>query len=485
MQRDLARRSGRVWTADLRRCTVACVVAAPLVGVLALLAGAARAESPAPRVVERWSVTPSPVALEAFDGRVFTIDRSNRVGLTVFETLATPVVPGERIALPRRPTDVAYLRSITLEATTALHHVAEHAFVTTGSNDAELVAVLVQPGQPPSIDVTVDLPGSADALCVTASDGLLFVGRRLSAAWELVAVRPDGTVVGGLDLRQSLTSIEASPGLLRASSARWTHLIDVADPAHPTLLGTVPRASSPLPPLEVPRTTDFVVDGPVAYLATRQRQADLQRVDLGRPFDFSDANGDGILRLGCLGDSNTEASPTLTHWCEMLISLVGDPRFEVVNFAVSGATAIPTGNDASMQIEAALAPSVHLDAAVLAFGTNDTNLVHFSTDPALFESQITAIADAIEQHAATLAAAGLSVYVATTPPRWKALFGPNGYNERITALNDEIRARIPDSALIEFYAGFHPDPSEIGDGVHLNRRGQDKRAWRALRVLRR
>lgn len=457
-----------------------------LAALLTAFARAARADSTSPHLIRSWSVTPSPIALETADGRVFTVDRSNRVGLTVFEALASPSLPGARVTLPRYPTGgVAYSRSITFEPATSLHRVAEHAYVTTGSNDAEVVAVSIQPGEQPFVDQIIDLPGSADALCVAPSGGLLFVGRRRSAEAELVVLHLDGTVLGQLDLPQSIEAIDVSPEVLRVSSARWTYLVDVNDPAKPRLVATVPRDSSPLPPVKVKLTTDFVIDGPVAYFSTRQRNADLQEADLDLPFSFPDADGDGVWRLGCLGDSNTESSNTLTRWCEKLADLIKDPRFVIVNFAVAGATAISSGNDAAIQVDAALDPSAHLDAAILAFGTNDTNLVNFSADPALFETQITAIADAIEQHAARLSAAGTSVYVATTPPRWKALFGPDGFNERIVALNDEIRARFPESAQIEFYDGFHPDTSEIGDGVHLNQRGQDKRAWRALRVLRR
>jgi len=452
-----------------------------LAGSLTVLACVAHAT---PHVSNGWRVTPSPVALAASDGRVFVVDRSSRIGLTVFEALASPTSPGTRVALPRRPTSVAYARSITFEPETSLHRIAEHAYVTTASNDAELVAVLSQPGAQPLVDRVVDLPGSADALSVATSDGLLLVGRRLSVEPELVVLQPDGALLGAIDLPQSIKDLEVSFGLARASSARWTYLVDVGNPGQPTLLGTVPRASSPLPPVKVARSVDFVVDGPVAYLAARQRGADLQAIDLDLPFSFPDRDGDGVWRLGCLGDSNTESSGALTRWCEKLAALIDDPRFAVVNFSSAGATAIPSENDAASQVEAALHPDTPLDAAILAFGTNDTNLVHFSTDPALFDTQIVSIADAIEHHATQLAAAELAVYVATTPPRWKALFGPDGFNERIVALNGEIRARFPEAALVDFDEGFHPDPSEIGDGVHLTQRGQDKRAWRALRVLR-
>jgi lysophospholipase L1-like esterase len=339
----------------------------------------------------------------------------------------------------------------------------------------------------PFVDQVVDLPGSADALSIAASGGLLFVGRRHSTEKELLVLQPDGTIAGTLDLPQPIKAITVSGGQLRASSARSTYVVDVGDPAHPTLLATVPRDAAPRPPLAVAQTVDFVVDAPFAYVASRFRYGDLQQIDLDLPFSFPDADGDGVWRLGCLGDSNTEPSDAGTHWCEKLVALIDDPRFAVVNLAIAGATAITTNQitDAALQVTAALDPALHLDAAILAFGTNDTNLVAFSPDPALFDTQITAIADAIEEHATTLASAGLAVYVATTPPRWKALFGPDGYNERILAVNDAIRARFPAAALIDFYKGFHPDTSEISDGVHLNQRGHVKRACRALRVLRR
>ena len=271
--------------------------------------------------------------------------------------------------------------------------------------------------------------------------------------------------------------------MVLASGRRTTFAVDVADPAHPVLAGTMPRAPAPDPPVPVARTSDFVVDGPLAYLAVKQHARGVQQVHMRLPLGFPDRDGDGDFRLGCLGDSNTVPTASLTRWCERLPALVDDPRFGVVNLASAGATAVPSGNSAATQVASALDPALRLDAVVLAFGTNDTNLVNFSPDPALLDTQILDIADALEEHAATLAAGGLTVYVATAPPRPRSIYGPNGYNERIVALNEEIRARFPARAVIESYDGFHPDASEIVGGAHLNQRGQDKRAWRAFQAL--
>ena len=442
----------------------------------------------APEVARTWSL-PSGTATRVVtaDGRLFVLTRAPRTNLVVVDALAADQagqVEHATASLPRRPTDVVLLRTATFDASTDLHEVEEHLYVTTTRNDAEIAVVRVPPGSTPVVERVIDLSGNADALTIASGDGLLFVGRKRSAAGaELLVLDTAGTIVGGLDLPQSIEAIEVSAGVARASGRRSTFIVDVTDPAQPALTHTELRPAPPVPPLSVAKTIDFTTDGPLAYLAVRRRGQEVQQVNLRTPLGFPDLDGDGAWRLGCLGDSNTAPSSSPQRWCEKLVELVDDPRFSVVNLAVAGATAIPSPISAATQVASALDPALQLDAAVVAFGTNDTNLVNFSTDPALFDSQVANIAGHLESHVAALEDQGLTVYVATVPPRFKALFGPDGFNERIVALNEQIRSLFPASAIIEHYDHVYPDTSEILDGVHLNQRGQDKRAWRAFQAL--
>lgn len=226
-----------------------------------------------------------------------------------------------------------------------------------------------------------------------------------------------------------------------------------------------------------------MIDGPRAYLAVRERDAEVQEVDLGLSINFPDLNGDGVLTLGCAGDSNTSLQAGRTRWCERLEELVGDPNFRTVNVAVPGATAIPSHNSAYQQIPVLLDPVYAVDAVMLSFGTNDTNLVYFDPDPARFDGQLDEIVSHLELHYSTLESLGMRVYVATMPPRRLMVFGAPGRNERIIGLNARIRAAFSEAEIVDHYDLFYSDTTEMADGIHLNQLGQNKRAWRALEAL--
>lgn len=183
------------------------------------------------------------------------------------------------------------------------------------------------------------------------------------------------------------------------------------------------------------------------------------------PVRFADVNGDGVFRLGCLGDSNT-----IGHaWCEMLRDLIADPRFDVVNVAVSGATVGPNvmwSSDAAEQLARVL-PSGP-DALVLAFGTNDR--FHGRSAHDVVAAYVERVNDA--------AALGLPAYVATTPPM--ACFAATPCT-KIEESNALLRATFAGDGVIEFFDGFGGE--HFKDNIHLNHEGQAMRAERAAAVI--
>lgn len=466
------------------------VVASPRPGTVR--AQGLPADDPAPEVVFAWSVPGSaaPRRIIAADGRAFVLLRAGSGpdlhAIEVLDRTEPTGGPGghDAIRIGGRARDLTLVRSRTFDPVTSLHAIHELLLVAGGSNAAEIAVVSAPAGGPMAFVRSIDLPGTADALAITSVGERLYVGRARSPRdAELVVLDASGEILGSLDLPDAIDEVEVAGDELRASSRRRTFTIDVADPARPRLLATTLRAATPAPPLQVPLTTDFAVDGPMAYLAVKKNGREVQQVRLPRSFAFDDVDGDGRWSVGCVGDSNTTLHPGLTRWCEKLVELVDDPRFAVVNFAVSGATAIPSGVPGAAQVAAALDPQLAIDAVVVSLGTNDTNLVHFASDPARFESQLDAITEHLAAHVASIEASGRTAYVATLPPRPRALYGPDGFNERIVALNERIRATSAPGAVIEHYDFFYADERELLDGVHLNQRGQDKRAWRALQVL--
>src|SRR6185503_12717070 len=87
----------------------------------------------------------------------------------------------------------------------------------------------------------------------------------------------------------------------------------------------------------------LAMNGPHAYLATRDPAAELQIVDANLPLrpELRDVDQDGTITVSCLGDSNTDPSwwpgPT---WTQQLARLVRSPGIAFVNKGLGGGTAV-------------------------------------------------------------------------------------------------------------------------------------------------
>jgi lysophospholipase L1-like esterase len=330
----------------------------------------------------------------------------------------------------------------TLELGAKVHaivHDGARALVATGDDAAELVVVDVTSGERVG---AFDAEGAADGLSVKLVEpGVARLGRRLGDAPE-------------------------------------AYRLDVEDPAGIVVLGATDRSRSlrmrPVAPLAGYAHGGRLVGrgklagGALLYLVTTEQGAEVQVVASSPPVAFADANGDGVYRLGCVGDSNTSAIHG-PRWCELLEDAIGVAAFEIVNVAQVGATVTPavrSGPDAAAQMATVL--TFEPDAVVLAFGTNDRMLGRSPVE----------IHDAYVVEAARAAEAGVAFFVATTPP----LGGCVGEAcPRIFELNALLRATFG-SAVLEFFTGFtgeHMHP----DRIHVNAAGQALRAERALAVL--
>lgn len=314
------------------------------------------------------------------------------------------------------------------------------AYLATADDAAELMVV----------DLTVrqriasfDVPGTADGWAVSSPE---------PGVVELVVRRNAGA-------ERYRLAVEANPITVLESSEDRT----AGAPVRPQGL----RRYRPRGRL-VGRVRREIPGGVVYYLATTERGAQFQVVEEFPPVGFRDLDGDGVYRLGCVGDSNTSLEGGLLRWCEIIRNGFFDPDFAVINVAVSGATVNPNlrfTSDATMQMAEVLPQTP--DAVVLAFGTND-----------VFQGRTPQqIHDGYVAQQATAAAAGVSFYVATTPP---ILSCPN-CSTPIEQGNDLLRATFA-GRVIEFNTGFGPEHF-FDDRYHLNLAGQQLRAERALEVL--
>lgn len=315
------------------------------------------------------------------------------------------------------------------------------AYVATADDDAELMVVdLVLRQRVASFDV----PGTADGWSVSVAEpGVVELVVRRSAGPERYRLAV------GTDPISVLSTIEDPTA---------------GKPSRPEGLRRY-RIRGRL----VARERRVIPGGALHYVLSTDRHAQFQVVEEVAPVGFADLDGDGVYRLGCVGDSNTtvSSSPSLRRWCEIIRDALSDPDFAVINVAVNGATVNPNlfyPSDATSQMSAVLPQAP--DVLVLAFGTND-----------FFQGRTPQeIVDGYLLQEAAADAAGLPFYVATTPPIMQCLnCGP------IEVGNDMLRATFA-GRVIEFHTGFGVEQM-APDRFHVNAVGQQLRAERALEVL--
>jgi len=181
-----------------------------------------------------------------------------------------------------------------------------------------------------------------------------------------------------------------------------------------------------------------------------------------------DRDGNGIIRIVCVGDSNSAvASPCLqATWCELLAERY--PRWEFANtskgFARASGDTMLWGKPMVMQ-----GLAVSPDVVIIALGTNDLGAANLPPEAAV--DAILGLRNEVLSH-------GLDAIVATVPP---VVNGPDGLNQRIDAANALLAQRVPPEWLIDFHTGM--GPTDFLDTYHLNESGQRKRAAAAEKTL--
>jgi lysophospholipase L1-like esterase len=314
------------------------------------------------------------------------------------------------------------------------------AYLATSDDAAELIVVDLAARERVA---AFDVPGSADGWSVSLDEagGVNLVVRRNSGP-----ERYRLAVAGN-----SISLLEASEDPTAGRPSRVERLRRYRPRGR--LVGRVRRETA---------------EGALYYLLTTQRNAQFQVVEEIAPVRFRDVDGDGVYRLGCVGDSNTALLANSVKWCERLAGAIADPEFAVINVAVPGATVNPNlsfDSDATQQMAEVLTKAP--DALVLAFGTND--YLQGRTPQQIHDAYLT------QQDVAD--AAGVTMYVATTPPIPGCAGSGCGAIEQA---NDLLRATFA-GRLIEFHTGFLPE--HFSDGLHCNDAGQSLRSDRARAVL--
>jgi lysophospholipase L1-like esterase len=183
-----------------------------------------------------------------------------------------------------------------------------------------------------------------------------------------------------------------------------------------------------------------------------------------------DVNGDGVVTVLCVGDSNTDPKVKADgpKWCELLAGeYAGRPEWKFVNGGVGRAKAAGDGFFCGRTMLRAALAAVPADIVILALGTND------------MQSPPEVAVDALLSLNDQAASAKAQVLIATIPPVY---YGNEEVSARIVAANALLAQKVAADRLVDFHSGmnkedFHPD------GLHINLSGQRKRAAAAHRAL--
>jgi hypothetical protein len=187
-----------------------------------------------------------------------------------------------------------------------------------------------------------------------------------------------------------------------------------------------------------------------------------------------DWNRDGVVLVGCLGDSNT-AQITGPKWCAFLRDELPTVRTRVSAAGGSGAidldgTALGFPIAGSVYVDHLLAWPRLPDVAIEAWGTNDV----------LRGSRAAPIVRALAKHARRLHRAGIGVLVATIP----YVLGEPATNAMIDRVNAAIVKRFA-PCVVDFTTAPPATAEFYVNARHLNDLGQHVRARVAAGALRR
>lgn len=389
--------------------------------------------------------------------------------------LGAPIERGS-LALPR-PADATAVASVG-----TLQWVSR-----TTSLEAELIAIDTSDRDHPRVVFELEVGAGVSGLL---SDGeYVFASTGLARQELWVIEGRSGAVVTTLDLpkRRRAVQIEwAATDLVQVSKPRGPGpeviLVDVSNPTDPQVVDTLDTGRNPKP-AELPTidgysedlvamaTTEEGVGTLIYYVLVDSPGTDF-RVLERRIAGFPDANGDGVWRLACLGDSNTEPFPPFRprKWCEYLEEVPDDALFQTINISHGGATANPQTRDPTWEdafLHTAMATQAGADAIISAYGTNDLLQGYSPTE----------YVEAHRMHEATAAAGGIPTYFAATVP----IIGTNPAQTWPRQVNDLLRIEFA-GRTAEFFEGFQFDEHHL-DGLHLNDAGQRLRADRAWEAV--
>jgi lysophospholipase L1-like esterase len=338
------------------------------------------------------------------------------------------------------------------QSVSAIYPSAIGTFIATESAERD---IYLRTQEPASLQKIITLPGEGKIVKMDQLGEFLVI---------LSRARDSGNNVFILDIKDP-----AAPRIhleSQHSEARIAHKL------------RIPPQIAKIPPLKVarlwqqhPGDANYAVVG----LATDTDSFRVHRIE-PETLRFRDNNGDGMLQLACVGDSNTVGNTNVwpSSWCHWVAEEVLNSSFTTKSYSVIGAGIESAWPDKAGATLLAKALEENPDAVVFALGSNDLPHLrpdHLAEDIRFRVSRLQALVAAAEE-------TGAQTFVALLPPRFDRQH-PAGARD---LFNEAIRANWSPHEILDFDSGF--DSSDFGsDGLHFTGIGHAKRALRAAEFL--
>lgn len=186
---------------------------------------------------------------------------------------------------------------------------------------------------------------------------------------------------------------------------------------------------------------------------------------------LTDTNGDGAIKVTCIGDSNTGTAVKVTgvtSWCDYFSEKVKAKGWIVTNRGVSGTSATEQGPG---MLNTALKLD-QPDLVIMAYGTNDVG--YYKHDAQTTVNSYKKLVNVAQS-------GGARSIVATSPPQLcYALVGLT--EDPVGPLNSLLKSSFLSEDLLDFYSIMNPS-TDFRDCIHMNNSGQQKRAEAAYSKL--
>ncbi len=154
---------------------------------------------------------------------------------------------------------------------------------------------------------------------------------------ELMILDANFQLIGSYDVPGSedpCSVVVAFGGVLLGMPRGDTHLVSLADLSQPILTGTIQASCFQVAQSAIWAPWQYRI-GAVDDLIGDHLHTP--------PLTIPDVNGDGIVKFGCAGDSNTFSVPTHVSWCKKLADLVLWEHFARENRSRLGGTVLNDG----------------------------------------------------------------------------------------------------------------------------------------------